>query len=141
MAILLNEALRLGLEEVYVFSPGDQIHYSGYGEMPYIEWLQLEKQRIMFRNPLRRAAIISLAHNSNMIGLFANPPVLWEKEARGLGYIPMTEWLTCDSGLKDMGYVEPCRIILDKRKRASNSERRAVIVRKDGDNMFAVYVR
>lgn len=135
-----EEAEKLGLSLLYSFSADGELISIPCGVVTIKEWFNLEKERIE-RNQLRRAAIVQKSHNSNMLALYVNAPTIWEHEARLLGYSPATDWSTPDDKLFQLGYVEPRAIIKDKCKRAAASEKRALIVRQDNGDKFAVFQR
>lgn len=137
----VTQAEQFGLFPLYEFSPSEEMLDTQYGRIGYQEWLEKEKKRIEC-NPLRRAAIVRLSNNKNMLALFVNAPAVWESEARDLGYYPIIDgWSTPDDKLLKLGFIEPRLIIREKYERAAADDKHVVIVRKDGGNDFAVFRR
>lgn len=138
--LTVEEAEQAGLFELYEFSPEGEKMPTRDGELPLREWLEQNKQRIE-GNPLRRAAVVRLKYNSNMLALFVNAPAVWESEARALGYHPITDWSTPDQKLAELGYTEPRPIIRNKYERAAADDQHIMIVRQDKGDRFAVFAR
>ena len=138
--ISMADAEKLCLEQLYEFGADSAVHNALTGKMPYIEWLRLEENRIN-KNPLRRAAVVRRAENSNDVALFVNPAVLGEFMAYALGYARLSDWSTCDEALDDLGYVEPRKLVKNKCERATADGHRVVIVRHRNGKMFAVFNR
>ena len=132
-----KEAENAGLFQLYEFSSEDELIQTQWGELPIRAWLEREKGRIE-QNPLRRAAVVRLNHNSNMLALFVNPPIVWEREARELGYSPLTDWSTPDDKFT---MATPRPIIINKYERAAANNKRGEIVREDCGDHFAVFYR
>lgn len=135
----IEEADKHGLEELYVFSPDCKIIDSGYGKITVKEFYEREVVRIG-NNPLRIAAVISKAHNSNEIAVYVNLPIIWEKQARAMGYSPFTDWSPPDTALAKLGYIEPVSMIRDRYRQAMQ-KKRAVVVRQDNGINFAIFCR
>ncbi|TSC77508.1 MAG: hypothetical protein G01um101429_1031 [Parcubacteria group bacterium Gr01-1014_29] len=141
--LTVMQAEELGLEQLYEFLPALELHHSGYGTMEYGLWLEKEEDRIN-HNPLRRAAVV--ANAVDLVALFVNPPVIWEREAQSLGYVRFIQrdWSTPCEKLEQQGIIDARPIIRNTFSRARGEEwddRRVVIVRKDNEPLFAVFSR